>query len=153
MQESGIAITIDVLILAALAATIFYAAKLSRYFSTLKSDQADMQKLVKSLDLAAGRAETAVKALKETAVLSGGQLQEQIGKGRGLFDELALMIEAGDNLANRLQSVAEKSRKAATPAPTAPAPISEQDPLPKDGPRTKAERELAEAVRAGKASS
>ena len=165
MPGNTAVLVVDVLVLAGLAATIFYAVRLNRYFSTLKADQADMQKLVKSLDLAAARAETAVKALRETAVLSGGQLQEQINKGRSLFDELALMIEAGDNLADRLQQLAEKSRRAAAPTAQSPQVASAQTPpvqasgatpeppAPAGGPRTRAERELAEAIRSGKASS
>lgn len=148
MSGNTAILVIDTLVLAALVATIFYAVRLSRYFSTLKTDQAEMQKLVKSLDLAAARAETAVKALKETAISSGGQLQEQINKGRSLFDELALMIEAGDNLADRLQNVAEKSRKAIITPPDVPTPLRG-----KDEPRTKAERELTEAILSGKSSS
>ncbi len=144
-------LVVDILVLLALAVMIFYAVRLSRYFSTLKRDQEQMQALVKNLDTAASRAENAVRALKETASSSGDELQETINQARALSDELGLMIEAGDNLANRLQGLAEKSRKtttaAAMMAESGGTPASADVPA-KDAPRTRAERELAEALKA-----
>lgn len=153
MTMSGLSIALDIAVLAALGGTIFYAARLGRYFATLKADRADMQKLVASLDLAATRAESAVRLMKEAAHRDGQELQDQISRGRVLFDELALMIEAGDNLADRLSAAAEKSRKAAqlAQAPAMPPALPPQAPPPDPGgPRTRAERELADAVKSGK---
>lgn len=152
MTSGAVGMALDLAVLAALAATIFYAVRLGRYFATLKADRADMQKLVASLDLAAARAESAVRLMKEAANTDGRQLHDQINRGRAMFDELALMIEAGDNLADRLSAAAEKSRKAAIPTPAASIPPPPPPPPETGGPRTRAERELAEALKSGKGS-
>jgi hypothetical protein len=83
-------------------------------------------------------------------VLSGGdQLQDKVNKARALSDELEIMIQAGDNLAERLSGAAENSRKKpqnSAPALTARADMVEDDDTPQ--PRTRAEKELLEALKA-----
>ncbi len=138
----------DVVILAALGATIMYARRLSEQFNKMQADKQAFEQLIAALNLASSRAEGAIKALKD-AVLSGGdQLQDKVNKARALSDELEIMIQAGDNLAERLSGAAENSRK----KPQAPALTSRADMVEDDDatpqPRTRAEKELLEALKA-----
>ena len=93
----------DIVILVALGATIFYARKLSAQFSAMKDDRRAMEQLIAALNTASSRAEAAIKSLKEAATTGGDSLQEKINAARGLSDELEIMVQAGDNLAERLQ--------------------------------------------------
>ncbi len=140
----------DVVILAALGATIMYARRLSEQFTKMQADKQAFEQLIAALNLASSRAEGAIKALKD-AVLSGGdQLQDKVNKARALSDELEIMIQAGDNLAERLSGAAENSRR--KPQNTAPALTSRADMVEDDDatpqPRTRAEKELLEALKA-----
>lgn len=139
----------DVVILAALGATILYARRLSEQFNRMQADKQAFEQLIAALNLASSRAEGAIKALKD-AVLSGGdQLQDKVNKARALSDELEIMIQAGDNLAERLSGAAENSRPkqpSLPPARSRAEEVEDADDTPK--PRTRAEKELLEALKA-----
>ena len=140
----------DVVILVALAATIFYAHRLSKQFTSMQADRQAFEQLISALNLAASRAEAAIKALKEAAMQGGDSLQDKINKARELSDELEIMVQAGDNLASRLSNLAEGTRKngggAAPDTPVkAETPVAGND-APQ--PRSRAEKELLEALKA-----
>jgi len=139
----------DVVILAALGATILYARRLSEQFNRMQAGKQAFEQLIAALNLASSRAEGAIKALKD-AVLSGGdQLQDKVNKARALSDELEIMIQAGDNLAERLSGAAENSRpkqSSLPPARSRAEEVEDADDTPK--PRTRAEKELLEALKA-----
>lgn len=129
----------DILVLAALAAVIFFSFRLSRQFNDLRADRQAFEQLIQALNVAASRAEGAVRNLKEAAKGAADTLQEKMNGARNLADELEIMIQAGDNLADRLGRAAEKTR----------APQAAEHEAPRgDQPRTKAERELVEALKA-----
>lgn len=138
----------DVVILAALGATIMYARRLSEQFNKMQADKQAFEQLIAALNLASSRAEGAIKALKEAVLQGGDQLQDKVNKARALSDELEIMIQAGDNLAERLSGAAENSRK----KPQAPTLSSRADMVEDDDatpqPRTRAEKELLEALKA-----
>jgi tRNA(His) 5'-end guanylyltransferase len=133
----------DILIVAALAATMYRAWTLSKQFNQLQSDRKAFEQLIQALNLAASRAEAAIRALKETTLESAESLQQKINAARGLSDELEIIVQAGDSLAERLEKLAEKNRKAVTSsAPEDAAAKTEA------APRTRAEKELMEALKA-----
>lgn len=143
-----ISIFFDVVILAALGVTIFYCLRLSRQFNEMQANRKAFESLIQSLTVAASRAEAVIRSIKEDAVGSGDGLQEKISRARALFDEMEIMIQAGDNLADRLQVLAEKSRKA---NPVESPVISEEElSLAPTGaqPKSRAEKELLEAIKA-----
>lgn len=137
---------LNIVVLAALAATLVYAHRLSKQFTDMQADRKAFEQLITSLNLASARAEAATQALKEAATQGGDQLQDKINKARALSDELEIMVQAGDNLAHRLQGLAEQGRKANAPMPDA-LPAAD-DAAPAKQPRSRAERELLEALKA-----
>ncbi len=139
-MSPSVSLFVNIVILAALAVTIFYCLRLSRQFNQMRADRKAFETLIQSLNLASSRAEASIRSFKETAVGNGDILQDKINKSRALSDELEIMIQAGDSLADRLQALAEKSRRAATD--TSPAPSAEIQP------RTRAEKELLDAIKA-----
>lgn len=146
-MNSYVGLFFDVAILAALGATIFHALKLSKQINQMQADRRAFESLISALNVAASRAEAAIKAFKETATDSGDRLQDKINKGRAMADELEIVIEAGDNLAERLTQKASKARRPADEeidTPPAPAPAAKAGMEP----RSRAEKELLEALRA-----
>ncbi|MCK4946729.1 MAG: hypothetical protein KAS59_10800 [Alphaproteobacteria bacterium] len=131
----------DIALLTALGVTIFYCFRLSRQFTQMRADRKAFEILIQSLNVASAKADASIKSFRETAVGSGDSLQEKINRSRALSDELEIMIQAGDDLANRLQSLAEKSRKVVTNKNSIEA--SKLDIQP----RTRAEKNLLEAIR------
>lgn len=143
-----VGILFDVVILVALGVTIFHCLRLSRQFNEMQANRKAFEALIQSLTVAASRAEAVVKSIKDTAVGSGEELQEKISRARAISEELEIMIQAGDNLANRLQALAEKGRKA---NPVESSVITEDDVPPAPAgvqPKSRAEKELLEAIKA-----
>jgi hypothetical protein len=132
----------DIIILGALGVTMWRARDLSRQFDKMQSDRKAFEQLISALNVASSRAESAIHALKESAIETGNTLQERTNKARAHSDELEIMIQAGDSLAERLQDLAGKSRVAATSGDG-----GGQNNAPAQ-PRTKAEKELLEAMKA-----
>jgi hypothetical protein len=141
-----IGLMIDIVMLCALAFTIFFGLRLSKKIDMLRADRKAFEQLITALNLAASRAEAAIAALKAEAMTSGDRLQEKVGAARALAEELEIVVEAGDNLAERLTGLAEKSRKAASPIERDTAPGVEKQSVAQ--PRTRAEKELLEALKA-----
>ncbi len=131
----------DIALLTALGVTVFYCFRLSRQFTQMRADRKAFEILIQSLNIASAKADASIKSFRETAVGSGDSLQEKINRSRALSDELEIMIQAGDDLANRLQSLAEKSRKVVTNKNSIEA--SKLDIQP----RTRAEKDLLEVIR------
>ncbi|MDE2337336.1 MAG: hypothetical protein KGL10_08485 [Alphaproteobacteria bacterium] len=155
-------LTFNILILAGLGVTIFYCFRLSRQFERMRADRKAFELLIQSLNTAADRAGASIAAFREMAGGNGDILQERINKSRAMADELEIMIQAGDSLAGRLEKLAEDSGRAAaeksggaagadeeTPeARPQKTPAAEPKKNPAAEPRTRAEKELLEAVKA-----
>ena len=147
-MNAYIGLVFDLLILVALAATIHQSLRLSREFAKLQSDRKAFEGLIAALNIASARAESAIKALKETATESGDSLQGKINAGRALTDELEIIIQAGDSLANRLSGSTSDKKPSATATPVAPAPSGELRSSVSGELRSRADRELLEALKA-----
>lgn len=141
----NVAMILDVVVLVGLVATIFYAVRLSRQFEILQQDKGQLDTLIKNLSNATNRADIAVKNMRETAIDTGENLQNKINTSRALFDELEIMVEAGDNLADRLQDLAEKGRKASAKPSKKKASASKKT---NDENHSRAEKELLAALKA-----
>lgn len=101
------------LILVLLGATIYYAARLSLNLRDFRASRSDLDKLVRDLGTSVTRAEGAIAGLRETAREAGRDLQELVNEARTLSEELQLMGEAGNNLAGRLEKLAERNGRLA----------------------------------------
>jgi len=131
---------LDILLLGALGAAIYRAWVLSRQFEQVKADRAAFEQLISALNIAAGRAEEAIDGLRTATTDAGDRLQSKVNAARALEGELEIILQAGDSLAERLQTAAEKSRSA--------APVAEVPAAKTPEPRTRAEKELRDAMRA-----
>jgi len=95
---------LDVLIAVLLVATVIYCWRLNQRLSTLRQGREELAALVTQLTQATMRAEGSIGALKVAAKEAAQGLEENIGAARALRDELALITETGNNLANRLEN-------------------------------------------------
>jgi len=86
-----------------LVAMIGYAVVLNRRLAALRDNQAEISRLAEVLAKATGRAQDSIATLRQAGEEAGGALKKQIAEGRALSDELALIIGAGNNLAERLE--------------------------------------------------
>lgn len=145
---STFGLVFDLLILVALVVTIRQAVRLNRDFAQMQADRKAFENLIAALNVAASRAESAIKSIKDTAVEGGDGLQDKINAARELTHELDIMIQAADSLANRLGTAAEGARQqGSAPVQSARAAAAASAPA-HDAPLSRAEKELLDALKA-----
>ncbi|MGB1077103.1 MAG: DUF6468 domain-containing protein, partial [Bdellovibrionales bacterium] len=108
-MEISASALLDIIILALLAGTVFYAIRLSQQLAVFKDSKTELEQLVSNLSINIRRAHEAIQEMQEVASSSGDELRDLIGKGQDLSHELQLITESGDNLANRLEQLASQS--------------------------------------------
>lgn len=106
----GLSLVMDIAILALLAATVFLAFRLNLNLKRFKDSRSEMEGLVNRLTGNIDKAERAIQGMQNAARNAGRDLDEIISDAKVLADELKLMNESGNNLANRLEKLAERNR-------------------------------------------
>lgn len=110
-----------------LAATLVYCVILERRLSALRSGQDGLKKVVADLDAATSRAQAAIGGLRAAGEAGAAALETKLGPAKALTDELTLMLEAGESLAQRLAhgragDAATSALRAAAASARTPAP-------------------------------
>lgn len=128
---------INILLAVLLAATIFYCVLLNRRLTAMRDAQKEFESLMLEFGLATRQAEASLANLRQAGNEVGANLESMIGSGRDLYDELKIITESGNVLADRIEYglVGGGKPKAAEAAPGGGAARSES------------ERELMEAMR------
>ena len=128
---------IDILLSALLAATIFYCVLLNRRLTAMRDAQNEFEALIREFGQATRQAEASLVNLRQAGEEVGANLDTMIGSGRDLYDELKIITESGNVLADRIEYglVGGGKPKTAQAAPGGGAARSES------------ERELMEAMR------
>lgn len=110
-----------------LAATIGYCWLLNKRLQALRSGQDGLRDLIRDLNKATGQAANAINELKAANAEAGAALTGRLKDARELADELALMVNSGNSIADRLgrsidqrQAAAPASKPAAGPRQQAP---------------------------------
>ena len=106
-----VSLILDCLILVLLAATVFYAGRLSLALKSFREGKEDFAKLLSELGQATSQADAAIQKLRKSTDDSGHDLQLKVNQGKALSEELQLMTEAATNLADRLEHSAGKNRE------------------------------------------
>ncbi len=111
--ETIIDLVLAVLLLAAIGSSYL----LHRRIDAFRKGQQELATLVEKLNQATNQAQASVTEMKSSGMAAEEQLKSQIGKARALADELSLITEAGDSLADRLERrlVGSSSGAGATP--------------------------------------
>lgn len=101
----------DISILVLLAATVFLAFRLTMSLKNFKESRTEMEGLVNRLTANIDKAERAIGGMQNAARTAGKELDEIISEAKALSDELKFMSQSGDNLANRLEKLADRNRE------------------------------------------
>ncbi len=106
-----LSLVMDILIIVLLAATIFYAVRLSRHLDVFRSNRSDMERLIRDLSSQITRAQEGITTLDEIAKESSDELRKLVDRATGLSDELQIITQSGNSLATRLEGLATKNRE------------------------------------------
>ncbi len=146
-MDQTISLIMDVVVLAALGVTIFFALRLSNSLNNFKKYKVEFETLLKQLGKNVDQAYAAIDNLKQSTQLTGQELEGKQDQARALIDELALINQSADNLAHRLEGLAEKGRQAyvsdASPKDQTPTPVPEKKENWKDTLKKKGKKETA----------
>ena len=105
----------DGLIVVLLGGTIFFAARLSLHLKVFRQSRQDLETLIAQLVEQTDKAQTSIQGMRENAKASGRDLQALINEAKSLVDELEIMNEAGNSMANRLERQAQSTARQSSP--------------------------------------
>ena len=93
---------LEALVAALLGATIYFCWQLNRRLTGLRGGQDELRVLIENLNEATRRAQAAIAEIRMSSDAAGARLAAQVTGARQLADELTLIVEAGNNLADRV---------------------------------------------------
>ena len=95
---------IDLVLAGLLIAVIYVSYIVYRRLDIIRKGQADMQSVVNDLNHAVLEAQKSVSDLKQSSRDAVERLEVNIGNAQKVADELTLITEAGNNLADRIEA-------------------------------------------------
>lgn len=134
---------LELVLLGLLGATLVHAIRLERALRSIRQDRAAFGEAIAGFDQSAREAEQGVGRLRSICADAAQALTRRVEQGAALKDDLAFLIERGESIADRLETLVRTARSAA-PASPAPAPPA---PEPAGKLRSQAERDLLLALR------
>jgi len=139
---------LELALVALLAATLFHAVRLERALGVLKRDRVQLQELIAGFNESTRQAERGIDRLRAATDGAGIQIARQTDAALSLKDDLVLLIERGNRLADRLQQVVRVGRPLAAEAPRLTV-VSNTDGA-EHRVRSQAERDLMKALKMAK---
>ncbi|MFP4312709.1 MAG: DUF6468 domain-containing protein [Alphaproteobacteria bacterium] len=106
-----LSLLLDVLVLIGLGVTIYYCMRLSKSLNNFRQYRQEFNSLLQELSRNIDKAQKAISQLKDSSFEAGEDLQKVINNSRNLADELQLMNDMGNALANRLERLSEQGRQ------------------------------------------
>lgn len=104
MTMGILGLLLNFLIVGLLMATISYCWVLNRRIKILQDSKSELANLLKYFDESTTRASESIIALQTASKKIGENIQVRIDKVNYLMDDLAFMIEKGNNIANQLDA-------------------------------------------------
>jgi hypothetical protein len=135
---------LEVALVVLLAVTLFHAVRLERALGVLKRDKVALEELVAGFNASTRQAELGIERLRGAAEGAGKQIAQQIDSALSLKDDLALLTERGNQLADRLDMLVRKGRPLTGERPRL-AVVSDAT-QPETRVRSQAERDLLKAL-------
>jgi ABC-type transporter Mla subunit MlaD len=117
MENSLLSVILDIAVLAGLGLTILYCVRLSRALNNFRQYRQEFNTLVTELSRNIDQASGVIDNLKNASFEAGEDLQKVVQNARKLTDELQLMNDMGNSLANRLERLSETGRGAVNQKP------------------------------------
>lgn len=132
MSSDLVALSLDIIVLVFLGATIFYVMRLSKNLTAFKAHRREFDNVITSLLSSIDQAERSVQTLKQVSTQEAGELEALILQSKAMSEELKIINEAGEGMAKRLEKLAEENRAAVQmsrpPAQSFGKPISRSRP-------------------------
>ena len=135
---------LEVVLVLLLAATLFHAVRLERALGVLKRDRVALQELVASFNDSTRQAEAGIERLRSMVDGAGQQIARQVDAALSLKDDLALLADRGNRLADRLDALVRAGRPLAAEVPRL---AIVNDSIAEPRVRSQAERDLLKALR------
>ena len=110
MLSMGLELLLSVL----LAATLIYCIVLERRLAAMRKGQDGLKKLLGELNGAIAGAGASIRALKNAAGEAAETLDERLRRARALSDELSLLTNSGERIAQRFDRAVPSRESAAT---------------------------------------
>ena len=106
----GMEWTVEIILVALLAATLYQALRLERALGVLKRDRASLESLVVGFNTSTTQAESGIQQLRAAADGTGRQIETQLARSTSLKDDLVFLTERADRLADRLETLVRSAR-------------------------------------------
>jgi len=116
MFDPLISLSIDVVLMVLLVVAIWQARAAQRALRSIRGSQAELSSVVEALNRSITEAQTGVAHLKTVAEQTDENLRAQIRSATTLKDELVMITEAGNSLADRIDAGLAAKKKAAASA-------------------------------------
>ncbi|MFO1187055.1 MAG: DUF6468 domain-containing protein [Alphaproteobacteria bacterium] len=126
MEFLGLAVNLLVAVL--LAATLVYCFRLDRRLSALRSGQDGFKEVIAALDRATERAQMSLADLKALGLAAETALRPEVAKADVLLEELKLMVQSADRVADRLVEARPSGAAAKPPAAQKAVPTKDVQP-------------------------
>ena len=97
-----VGLILEILVAVLLVVTIGYCFVLNRRLAMLRNGQGEMHAAVLTLNQAAEKARISVEQMRQNSISLSEQLSEKIKSGRAIVEELGMMVESGNSIADRL---------------------------------------------------
>lgn len=107
---------VDLVAIALLGATVFYCVLLDRRLRAMRDGQDGLKDTIHTLNEACDRAAMSVRNLAGATEQVDDELERRLERARALADELGMILESGNNLADRLSGASTDAvRRASAP--------------------------------------
>lgn len=106
----GFGFFLEVIEVFLLVATIIYAIRLNQRLNVLYKNKQDLQIFMEQFSLSLGNVEKQMLMIKSTSGELFAEIDNHKRQTQAIKDDLALLVERGDSVAERLQEAISKSR-------------------------------------------
>jgi hypothetical protein len=137
---------LEIALVILLAATLFHAVRLERALGVLRRDRVALQELIVGFNASTQQAEVGIERLRGAADGAGQQIAHQIDRAASLKDDLALLVERGDRLADRIDALVRAGRPLTVDQLPHLSVVTDAGPAEPRA-RSQAERDLLKALR------
>jgi hypothetical protein len=108
---------VEIVLTPLLTATLVYCVILERRLAALRKNQDGFRETIVELNHAIASAGTSMRLLKSTASGAADTLDERLARARNLSDELSLLTNSGERIAQRIErgAIPDRSHHTTTP--------------------------------------
>ena len=103
---------IDLIFVLLLVATIVFVFRLERRLASLRGTKDQLAAVIGELNIAAARAEAGIKGLRAAAETAGAMLEDRVKRARSLNDDLGVLVQSGQRVAQKLELTRPVARTA-----------------------------------------